>query len=220
MNSSQGYITIVYINQSQKKDAKGLIKKESSTGDDSEEILGPMGPTTTEQSSDENEQDGRNEGVKLDQEENPKESNKKEEAAENSHDSGSYIKDTPDLVKDKPLAPYPETAAPTYGEKGRDFETDKGMVQFQQDIAAPKEEEKIEAAVSTENPTLIDTSKAVETPVNDQPIVQSTKEDMDLSITVVSCRGLLVGDLESSDPYVKLYLDGKVIHETKYIKNT
>ena len=99
-----------------------------------------------------------------------------------------------------------------------DQEEDSKEILIQQDIAAPKEEEKIEAAVSTENPTII--SKAAETPVNDKPIVQSTKEDMDLSITVVSCRGLLVGDLDSSDPYVKLYLDGKVIHETKYIKNT
>ena len=43
---------------------------------------------------------------------------------------------------------------------------------------------------------------------------------IDLAVRIVSCRGLLVGDFRSSDPFVKVYLGGKCVHKTRHIGKT
>jgi hypothetical protein len=45
-------------------------------------------------------------------------------------------------------------------------------------------------------------------------------EDLCLSIEIVSCRGLIIGDKVSSDPYVKVKMGRKDLHETKHILKT
>jgi len=49
---------------------------------------------------------------------------------------------------------------------------------------------------------------------------QKSFEIISLRIDIVSCKNLLVGDITSSDPYVKVKLGEKVIHRTKYIFKT
>ena len=43
---------------------------------------------------------------------------------------------------------------------------------------------------------------------------------LELNIRIVSCRNLLKGDRNSSDPYVKIMLGTKELHRTKYILKT
>lgn len=45
-------------------------------------------------------------------------------------------------------------------------------------------------------------------------------DEIDLLVEIASCRGLLVGDFRSSDPYVKVKLGGADVHETKHISST
>jgi len=44
--------------------------------------------------------------------------------------------------------------------------------------------------------------------------------DLSLLIEIVSCWGLPIADTDSTDPYVKVYIRDKKIHQTKPIYNT
>ena len=61
----------------------------------------------------------------------------------------------------------------------------------------------------------------VDTKVDSVPIVEpSADATLDLTIRIVSCRKLLKGDWDSSDPYVKIMLGKKELHRTKYLLKT
>ena len=47
-----------------------------------------------------------------------------------------------------------------------------------------------------------------------------SSDELSLQIKILSCKGLLIGDIVSSDPYVKILLGGEVQHKTKYIPRT
>lgn len=46
------------------------------------------------------------------------------------------------------------------------------------------------------------------------------KTDLSFLIEIVSCQNLPISDLTSSDPYVKVKVGKRNIHETKYISST
>ena len=45
-------------------------------------------------------------------------------------------------------------------------------------------------------------------------------DKLSLKIAIVSCRELLIGDLKTSDPYVKVSLGFEDLHKTKHILKT
>lgn len=45
-------------------------------------------------------------------------------------------------------------------------------------------------------------------------------EELHLAVKIVSCRGLIVANKTTSDPYVKVYVGEKEIHKTKHILKT
>ncbi|CAJ1963811.1 unnamed protein product [Cylindrotheca closterium] len=47
-----------------------------------------------------------------------------------------------------------------------------------------------------------------------------SKDELSLSIKILNCRNLLIGDTVSSDPYVRILLGKKELHKTKYLMKT
>mmetsp|Transcript_26251 Transcript_26251/g.63968 ORF Transcript_26251/g.63968 Transcript_26251/m.63968 type:complete len:266 (+) Transcript_26251:174-971(+) len=83
------------------------------------------------------------------------------------------------------------------------------------------EEEKVEKKKTKKTKTKTKKKKVKKKKAKEEeppaPTEPSDDDTLNLDFSIISCRNLLVGDVRSSDPYVRILLGEKLLHKTKHV---